>query len=150
MSNNSGIDHCWVNFYDILSQGIRIFVPVRRVSTNSVSRKLVLSNNIRKLKLIKLKRWRALRKLSFDPILKNQFKTTAKALKEAMTNWHIAREHKIISSGNTATLFKYINSKLSPSKRLDSIINNNGELITDPFDIAEAFQLLFCLSLYPR
>ena len=70
VSYNSDIDHCWANFYDIFSQAIRIFVPVRRVSTNSVSRKLVLPNYIRKLKLIKLKIWRALRKLSFDPILK--------------------------------------------------------------------------------
>ena len=117
------------------------------MSTNSVSRKLVLPNYIRKLKLIKLKRWRALRKLSFDPILKNQFKTAAEALKEAMTNWHIAREHKIISSGNTATLFKYINSKLGPSKHLDSIINNKDELISDPFAIAEAFNYYFA-SVY--
>ena len=48
----SAIDHCWANFYDILSQAIRIFVSVRRVSANSVSRKLVLPNYIRKLKLI--------------------------------------------------------------------------------------------------
>ena len=64
-----------------------------------------------------------------------------------MTNWHIARKHKIISSGNTATLFKYINSKLGPNKRLDSIINNNDELITDPFAIAEAFNYYFA-SIY--
>ena len=147
VSYNSGIDHCWANFYDILSQAICIFVPVRRVSTNNVSRKLVLPNYIRKLKLIKLKRWRALRKLSFNPILKNQFKTAVKALKAAMTNWHIAREHKIISSSNTATLFKYINSKLGPGKRLDSIINNNVELITDPLAIAEAFNYYFA-SVY--
>ena len=147
MSYNSGIDHCWANFYDIISQAIRIFVPVRRLPTNSVSSKLVPPNYVRKLKLIKLKRWRALYKLSFDPILKNQFKTAAKALKEAMTNWHIAREHKIISSGSTATLFKYINNKLGPNKRLDSIINNNDELITDPFAIAEAFNYYFA-SVY--
>ena len=66
-----------------------------------------------------------------------------------MTNWHIAREHKIISSSNTATLFKYINSKLGPSKRLDSIINNNGELIIDPFAIAEAFNNYFA-SVYTQ
>ena len=64
-----------------------------------------------------------------------------------MTNLHIAREHKIISSGNTASLFKYINSKLGPSKRLDSIINNNDELITDPFAISEAFNYYFA-SVY--
>ena len=145
VSYNSCIDHCWANFYDILSQAVRIFVPVRRVSTNSVSRKLVLPNYIRKLRLIKLKRWRALRKLSFDPILKIQFKTAAKASKEAITNRHIAREHKIISSGNTATHFKYINNKLGLSKRVDSIINNNDELINDPFAIAEAFKYYFAL-----
>ena len=60
VSYNSGIDHCWANFYDIFSQAIRIFVPVKgRVSTNSVSRKLVLPNYIHKLKLFTLKRWRA-------------------------------------------------------------------------------------------
>ena len=60
-----------------------------------------------------------------------------------MTNWHIAREHKIVYSVNTATLFKYSNSKLGPNKRLDGIINNNDELITDPFAIAEAFNYYF-------
>ena len=115
------------------------------MSTNSDYRKLVLSTYIRKLKLIKLKKWHALRKLPFDLILKNQFKSAARALKEAMTNWCTTLEHNIISIA--ATLFEYINSKLDPSKRLDSIINNNAELITVSFAIAEAFNFYFA-SVY--
>ena len=119
------------------------FINITIINMNIII--IILTNYISKLKLIKLKRWRALRKLPFDPILKNQFRTATRALKETRTNWCTTWEHNIISSCNTATLFKYSNSKLGPSKCLDSIINNNNELITDPFAIAKAFNSYFTL-----
>jgi hypothetical protein len=79
--------------------------------------------------------------------LKKQFKSASNALRVATTRWLTDYEHRIISHGSSAVLFKFINNKLYSTKHLDCIIDSHSDLITDPLIIAESLNKYFA-SVY--
>ena len=102
---------------------------------------------IRKLRSKKFRLWRLLRKNPADRALKVRFKFAAKSIKQAIVNERIDRETDQMNSTDKESFHKYINSKLNSKSRLNSILGDNGEQLTDPFSIAQVFNKYFA-SVY--
>ena len=139
--------HAGDHFYNIIQQAIRVFVPVKRVNSSWRAKRGPTSMKIRKLRSKKFRLWRSLRKNPADRALKVRFKLAAKSLKQAIVNERIDRETDLINSTDKASFYKYINSKLGSKSRLSCILGDNGEQLTDPFSVAQAFNKYFA-SVY--
>ena len=142
--SSSNIHESCKAFYRILDKEINSHVPITKYS------KHVFSFNTNEISLVKQKHrlWTRLmeypsinNKVRYNRIRNKVRKLSRKKRKEMELN--IAKNAK----KNPKAVWRYLNSKAKTNKRIDNIIDENGESHTDEQDISDMFNKFFA-SVY--
>ena len=144
--NTYDIALMWKQFYDILDVAISVGVPLKPVFNGGQKRR-VLSRRIRQLISRKKTLWRKLKKDRKNLILREKFKNSARALKQAIFESRRTLEEYIINQNDRAAFYRYVNSKLKSHNKLSVLLDSNGMVITDPTLIAQELNNYFA-SVY--
>jgi hypothetical protein len=98
---------------------------------------------IRKLRASKHAKWKALKSNPTDSDLKAIYKSSAANLKKEIWQWHRDHETKLLKNMSQSTFFKYTKARLKNNHRTAVLMNNSGEIISNPIDVANEFNKYF-------
>ena len=128
----------------IYFEGVQKFIPVYRIyeSNNKCAWQSI---NLKKLIIRKKNLWRDVRRsknnLAVHDFLVQQYKILSKQCKRLCRNDLKIYEDRILSNckSNPKLVYKYINDRVKIKESIRAIMNENGELITDPKIITDTF-----------
>jgi hypothetical protein len=137
-------DNLWLGFTSVLNHCIEMFVPYIYVDDlQSRGKYKKYPRNIRILLNRKRCLWRVLRRDGVNLALRARYRCIANECKQAIRNYEINRESKVIESRNTGTFYKYVNKKLSNSNNVGPLINENGEYVVNDDEKASLLNCYF-------
>lgn len=137
------IDDYWQCFYDILSNGIDMFVPKKITGTSSKRRKNIkYPFSIRKLLNKKTSAWRSYSNFR-TTTLKANYKKLVSECQNAIKTYSISCENHLIKNGNLGSFYKFVNSKTSVRTGIPPLMNTTGAIISDDFEKAELLNTFF-------
>ena len=120
-------DDLWNGFIDVLNHAIDMFVPFKLVSEQrSQNKHKRYPRHIRNLLARKQCLWRVLRQDKDNLDLRMRYHCLAKECKQAITNYEINIESKVIESRNTGTFYKYVNQKLANKHSVGLLFDDSG------------------------
>ena len=120
-------DDLWNGFAAVLNNAIDMFVPFIFVSDQlSRNKHKRYPAHIRNLLARKKCLWRVLRRGPGNPDLRMTYRCIAKECKQAITNYEINIESKVIESRNTGTFYKYVNQKLATKHSVGLLFDESG------------------------
>ena len=99
--------------------------------------------SLKRLRSIKLAKWRALKGHHNDAQLKASYKAAAANFDRAIQQWRDDRELDLVSNTNQSSFFKYAATKLKTSRQSSILIDDSGRVITFPLDVANEFNKYF-------
>ena len=88
--------------------------------------------SLKRLRSIKLVKWRALKGHHDDAQLKASYKATAANFNKAIQQWREDRELKLVPNMNQSSFFKYAATMLKTSRQSSILIDDSGRVIASP------------------
>ena len=128
MSVNLTADAIWTSFKSILYDAFDQFVPTRRSCVNR--RKKRYPRIIQKAFSRKRCLWRLCRADPSNDELKGRYRCAEATCRRLLRDHELQNEKKILESGEPGLFYKHVNSRLSCSSGIGSLINN-GETVVD-------------------
>ena len=86
--------------------------------------------------------------LKTNPSLKERYKSLEKDYKKAVKNHLKTVEEKIANSGNIKYFYSFVKKKLHSSSTLPPLLNNNGQLLLEPSEKANALNYHYSTVTY--
>ena len=99
--------------------------------------------SLKRLRSIKLAKWRAFKDHHDDAQLKASYKAAAANFNRAIQQWRNDRKLELVSNMNQSSFFKYATTKLRTSRQSSILIDDSGRVIASPLDIANEFNKYF-------
>ncbi|MDW0252237.1 MAG: reverse transcriptase family protein, partial [Nitrososphaeraceae archaeon] len=142
-ANCTTVDEYWLEFHNVVSYGINLFVP-RRQLRNSRQRKKnsTYPKSIRKLLNKKASAWRSLSRRK-SATRKSKYKRLVVKCRSAIKLFHKSRESKLIDGGNLGAFYKFVNSKVSSHPGVPPLRDTHGNTVTLDAEKAELLNSFF-------
>ena len=149
LSVNLTPDAICTNFKQIFFSAADLFVPQRH-SNGTCGRTAIalrkypskIRKHFNKKKLL----WRACRAQPNNIHLKNRFRQIQIECRQLLRKYELEHEQRIIDSGSSGGFYLYVNSKLSCSSGVGSLLDPNGLPLTH--DISKANAMLLMNTLH--
>ena len=130
---------CWDVFYNLLSEGINLFVPLKTAFSKGPPKH---SKAVRKLTARRKLLWRKAKAFPSQKA-QNDYRNASAQLKIITKHECAEKEKHIINSGNTARFYRHINSRMNHRSGIAPLRNKAGELVTDDQAKAEILNTTF-------
>ena len=131
-------DSLWYNFKQILWSVINMFVPMKRVHHGLKYNVRRYPKFVRQLLSRKAAIWRKLRTSrssdqasSSTDLLYESYRRVAGECKQAILDYDIACEKRILDANNRGAFFRYVNSKIGRPNGIAPLLDPSGVLICD-------------------
>ena len=99
--------------------------------------------SLKRLRSIKLVKWRALTGHHDDVQLKASYKAADSNFNRAIQQWRDDRELELVSYMNQSSFFKYAATKLKTPCQSSILIDDSSRIIMSPLDVANEFNKYF-------
>ena len=135
-------DDYWNTFSNTLHNLLSIHCP-SYLPTDPNKRKVVLFPiAIKRLQARKKKLWRKMR-TSASSSLSSEYKSACNAYRQAVRQFHLDRESKVLNSHESSDLFKFVRNKLNRSSSIPPLADSFGNVTSDPSLKANLFNDFF-------
>ena len=137
------VDSIWTNFKQILWPLIASYIPQKLVSHNLKYRPRQYPKFIHNLLSRKAAIWSKL-KVNKSSNLWSSYRKVAHDCKQAVLNFDIARENKILDANNTGAFFRFVNKKMANPSGIANLLDSSGNLLTSDKDKTDLLNEYFC------
>ena len=123
------IKTAWHSFYKFINDVMSITIP-KKSQRRKESKYMHYPKSLKRLRSIKLAKWRALKGHHDDAQLKASYKAAAANCNRAIQQWCDDRELEFVSNMNQSSFFKYAATKLKTSCQSSILIDYSGRVFT--------------------
>ena len=129
-------DTIWSAFCEILDSAIDLFVPCTDVRPRKNVKTRQYPRHIRKLLSRKLILWRKFKSNRTDAAAKARYKELEADCRDAIRNYEIHRETKVINSGNIGDFYNHVNKRMTSRSKIGTLTTPSGEIVQSDTDKA--------------
>ena len=137
----------WGRFVEIVTAGFELYVP-KTVRVKRKASRPYYPKSVRTLQSKKLECWRLLRNFR-TPKLAAKYAALTQKCSDAIQNFHLHLENRLIEKGNLGNFYKYANKKLNGSNGIAPLRDKDGRIVNSNSEKASLLNEYFS-SVFTR
>ena len=134
----------WKSFVDLLWSAVRLFVPLdsRMHDVTKRINKPTKSRSLRKCAIRKLRLWNQIQKHPHNLKLRSDYRECVHKWRHILRCEQANKEQRIVDANNVGMFYRFVNNRITNRTCIGAVMDN-GEIITDNLDKANAFNSYF-------
>jgi len=132
MSFNLTADAMWSSFKDVMFTAFDQFVPIKSINNaNNNGEIRRYPSYIRKQLNKKRMLWRICKSQPANELAKHNYRNAQLVCRRLLRKHALEKERRVLDSNDSGSFYKYVNKKLTRPSGVGSLLDKNGEIVSD-------------------